>query len=314
MRNYLYLSLGMASTGATIAISKPLAAVMPVFLLGLLRCLIAAAVLAPLMLQNRTAQFSGLTKVRGALIGQSVTGILLFTCFLLFGVRHSTALTAGIITATLPAAVAVLSWVWLKERLGRFQALGVALAILGVATLSLAEDNTLASSAAAGAVTIPLLGTGLLVLAVIAEAFYTIYAKQSALHLAPLPTAFLVNLLGALLFAIPGLWQGLTFDWAQADAGIWALIVVFALGSSVFALVFWYMGVKHVEAHVAGLFTAVMPLSAGAVTLIFLDETLSLYHVLGALVIIGAIVLGARQNPRELARKSADQLPGRDIS
>ena len=206
--------------------------------------------------------------------------------------RHSSALSAGIITATLPAAVAVLSWVWLKERFGRFQAMAVALAILGVATLGLAENGD-----AAGANAVPLLGTGLLVMAVIAEAFYTIYAKQTALHLAPLPTAFLVNLLGAGLFAVPGLWQGLTFDWALADARIWVLIFTFAIGSSVFALVFWYMGVKDVEANVAGLFTAVMPLSAGTVAIVFLGESLTRYHVVGALMVIGAIVLGSLNKP-----------------
>lgn len=288
VRNYLYLSLGMAFTGATVAISKPLAAVMPVFLLGLLRCLIAAAALAPLMLTNRTVKFQGFEQAKGPLIGQTITGVFLFTSFLFFGVRHSSALSAGIITATLPAAVAVLSWVWLKERLGRFQALAVALAILGVATLSLAENGDVA-----GANAVPLLGTGLLVMAVIVEAFYTIYAKQTALHLAPLPTAFLVNLLGAGLFAVPGIWQGLTFDWALADAGIWALIFAFAIGSSVFALVFWYMGVKHTPANIAGLFTAVMPLSAGSVAILFLGESLTRYHVFGALLVIGAIVLGS---------------------
>lgn len=297
MRNYLYLSLGMAFTGATVAIAKPLAGVMPVFLLGLLRCLIAAAALAPFMLRNRAVKFQGFEQARGPLIGQTVTGVFLFTSFLFFGVRHSSALSAGIITATLPAAVAVLSWVWLKERLGRFQAMAVALAILGVATLSLAENGDIV-----GASAVPLLGTGLLVMAVIVEAFYTIYAKQTALHLAPLPTAFLVNLLGTVLFALPGLWQGLTFDWTLVDARIWALIFTFAIGSSVFALVFWYMGVKHVEANVAGLFTAVMPLSAGTVAIAFLGETLTRYHIIGALMVIGAIVLGSFKRPAKSRR------------
>lgn len=288
MRNYFYLSLGMAFTGATVAISKPLAAVMPVFLLGLLRCLIAAIALAPLVLRNPALQFQGIKHAKGALIGQAVTGVFLFTSFLFFGVRHASALSAGIIMATLPAAVAVLSWIWLKERLGRFQAMAVALAILGVATLSLTENGH-----SAGANALPLLGTGLLVMAVIAEASYTIYAKQTALHLAPLPTAFLVNLLGVGLFAVPGLWQGLTFDWGLVDGRIWSLIFTFAIGSSVFALIFWYMGVKHTPANVAGLFTAVMPLSAGTVAIVFLGETLTRYHIFGALLVISAILLGS---------------------
>lgn len=292
MRNYLYLSLGMAFTGATVAISKPLAAVMPVFLLGLLRCVIAAGVLAPLMLRDRETIFKGYTAARKPLIGQSVTGVFFFTTFLFFGVRHTEALTAGIITATLPAAVAVLSFFWLKERLSRFQAAAIALAILGVAVLGFAGDGE-APGAAYGQSALPLAGIVLVVLAVIAEAFYTIYAKQTAQHIAPLPTAFLVNLIGIVLFLPLGLWQGAHFDWALADGRIWSLIVAFAIGSSVFALVFWYIGVKHVAANVAGLFTAVVPLSAGAVALLFLGETLSRFHIFGAVLVIGAIVLGS---------------------
>lgn len=288
MRNYLFLSLGMAFTGATVAISKPLAAVMPIFLLGLLRCLIAAAVLAPLMLRNRAATFQGLGDVKAPLVGQTISGVVLFTCFLFFGVRHSTALSAGIITATLPAAVALLSFFWLKERLSRGQALAIGLAVFGVGLLNFAGDP------AAGEGTIVMLGTLLLVCAVVAEACYTIYAKQTAMLLAPLPTAFLVNVIGALCFLPLGLWQGLTFNWALADMRIWLLILAFALGSSIFALVFWYIGVKHVKASVAGLFTAVVPLSAGTIALAFLGESLSLFHVIGASFVLGALVLGSR--------------------
>jgi drug/metabolite transporter (DMT)-like permease len=300
VRNYFYLSLGMACTGASVAISKPLADVMPVFLLGLIRCLIAAAVVAPFVLApfvpapSRTG-FVGARRVRGPLIMQTVTGVFLFTVFLFLGVARSTALTAGIITATMPAAVAVLSYFWLKERMNRFQAAGIALAVLGVGLLGVAGESSSGGTA-------PLVGVGLLVLAVISEAFYTIYAKQTAEHIAPLPTVLLVNLIGAALFLPLGLWQAYSFDWALADGAIWWLIFAFSIGSSVFALVFWYMGIKHVAANMAGLFTAVMPLSAGAIALLFLGETLTPAHVGGAILVVGAIGLGAfkgeEQKPR----------------
>lgn len=285
----------MACTGASVAISKPLADVMPVFLLGLIRCLIAAAVvvpfvLAPIVLAKGRSGFVGAREVRGPLIMQTVTGVFLFTVFLFLGVARSTALTAGIITATMPAAVAVLSYFWLKERMNRFQAAGIALAVLGVGLLGVAGAGA-GESGTDG--TAPLIGIGLLVLAVISEAFYTIYAKQTAEHLAPLPTVLLVNFIGAALFLPLGLWQARSFDWALADGPIWWLIFAFSIGSSVFALVFWYMGIKHVAANMAGLFTAVMPLTAGAVALVFLGETLTLAHALGATLVIGAIGLGA---------------------
>jgi drug/metabolite transporter (DMT)-like permease len=290
LRNYLFLSLGMAFTGATVAISKPLAAVMPVFLLGLLRCVLAAAALLPFVLTDLPGTLKAAKSARTALIGQTVTGIFLFTSFLFFGVRHSAALTAGIITATLPAAVALLSVFWLRERLGGLQAAGVGLSVLGIGLLNMAGLNTGVDGVAAAT----LLGTLLLVLAVFSEAFYTIFAKQTAEHIRPLPTAFVVNILGACLFLPFGLVQALTFDWAQMTPYIWFLVFCFALGSSVFALVFWYQGVRDVAANVAGLFTAVVPVSAGAVALLLLGEVASRQQMAGAVLVVLAILLGAR--------------------
>lgn len=290
LRNYLLLSLAMGFTGATVAIAKPLAAAMPVFLLGFLRCVIAAAALAPFALKDlksaRQGSRTGLELAWRPLLGQTLTGVFLFTSFLFFGVRASSALTAGIITATLPAAVALLSVVWLKERLSPLQLLAVALAVFGVGLVNLAGTGHEAGAS--------LLGTVLLVLAVFSEAAYTIFAKQTAEHLAPIPTAFLVNALGAALFLLPGGWQGLGFDWSQMTPGLWALVFCFALGSSVFALIFWYMGVKGVASSVAGLFTAVMPVAAGAVAIGFLGERLSLAEALGAFCVLAAIFMGSR--------------------
>ena len=287
LRSYLYLSLGMAFTGATVAISKPLASEMPVFLLGLLRCLIATIALFPFIIKDFKVMQQALPVAAKPLIGQTVTGVFLFTSFLFFGVRHATALSAGIITATLPAAVAVLSWFWLKEHLSRLQAFAIALAVFGVGLLNVAGGKGGGDGTTA-------LGTGLLVLAVFSEAFYTIYAKQTALHIRPLPTAFLVNLLGLVLFLPFGFYQGLGFDWSLMTNTLWFLTVAFALGSSVFALVFWYMGVRTVPSNVAGLFTAVMPVSAGAVAIAFLGESLGLAEAAGAVFVVMAILLGSQ--------------------
>lgn len=286
----------MAFTGASVAIAKPLAAVMPVFLLGLLRCVIAAAALAPFAFKDFRASLAGASVARGALIGQTITGVFLFTSFLFFGVRYSSALSAGIITATMPAAVAVLSYFWLKERLTRAGAFAVGLAILGVAFTNAAGGDGADMSGGGPDVALArtLLGTGLLVLAVFSEAAYTIYAKQTAQHLGAIPIAFFVNLLGALLFLVPGVTQGLSFDWALADRSVWILIFCFAIGSSVFALVFWYIGVREVKANVAGLFTAVMPVSAGLIAVFFLGENASPAQLAGGLLVVAAIVTGSR--------------------
>ena len=51
-RNYFLLALSMSLVGGTVAIAKVLSAEMPVFLLGALRCAIAAGALLPWVLND----------------------------------------------------------------------------------------------------------------------------------------------------------------------------------------------------------------------------------------------------------------------
>ena len=49
---------------------------------------------------------------------ESFLGNFLFSICMLFGVSMTSALNAGIIMSTIPAVVAVLSWIFLRERIG----------------------------------------------------------------------------------------------------------------------------------------------------------------------------------------------------
>ena len=51
--------------------------------------------------------------------GESFLGNFLFSVCMLYGVALSSALAAGVIMAALPAVVALLSWLFLRERIGR---------------------------------------------------------------------------------------------------------------------------------------------------------------------------------------------------
>jgi len=298
-RNYFLLALSMSLVGGTVAIAKVLSAEMPVFLLGALRCLIASVALLPWMVKdiNRTRERGGLTITAGDLTpiaGQAVFGVFLFTSFLFFGIRSSNALSAGIITSTLPALVALLSFVWLREALGPRKGLSIVLAVLGVGVLNLQGVTGAAASAS-------LVGNGLILLAVMSEAAYTIFAKQSADRLPLGLTAFLVNLFGLVLFAPIAAGQALRQDWQAVPMSLWSLIFLYAIGSSVFALLLWYRGVRNIAANIAGLFTGFVPLTAGVIAIAFLGEKLTFAHMGGAALVLGAIWLGATSKSPDAA-------------
>ena len=105
---YGCLALSMALVGSYVALSKPLAATFPVLLLAWLRFGIGGVAMAHWL--KKPADEPPLTRqTRGLLFLESFIGNFLFSIFMLWGIKLSSALAAGVIMAAIPAAVALLS-------------------------------------------------------------------------------------------------------------------------------------------------------------------------------------------------------------
>src|SRR4249920_2005975 len=113
---YACLALSMALVGSYVALSKPLVAAIPVFLLAWLRFGLGG--LAMLHWLRKPAQEAPLApRTRRLLFLESFLGNFLFSICMLFGVSMTSAVSAGVIMASIPAAVALLSWAFLRERI-----------------------------------------------------------------------------------------------------------------------------------------------------------------------------------------------------
>ena len=184
---YVCLALSMALVGSYVALSKPLAGVIPVFLLAWLRFGIGGvAMLGWLRKPADEPPMSAQTK--RLLFLESFLGNFLFTMCMLYGVSLTSAVSAGVTMAAIPAAVAVMSWAFLRERVPPRTWAAVALAVLGIALLSLSKSEHSAHGgfAQAGDNTANLtwLGQLLLIGAVLCEAAYSVnFRVVSCSHL-----------------------------------------------------------------------------------------------------------------------------------
>jgi drug/metabolite transporter (DMT)-like permease len=113
---YACLALSMSLVGSYVALSKPMVAAIPVFLLAWLRFGIGG--LAMLHWLRRPANEAPMTAhTRGLVFLESFLGNFLFSMCMLFGVSMTSAVSAGVIMAAIPAVVALLSWMFLHERI-----------------------------------------------------------------------------------------------------------------------------------------------------------------------------------------------------
>lgn len=280
---YLLLTASMALVGTYVALSKPLTALLPVLLLAFLRFGIAALAMLPWTLPRATEP--ALTwREHQLFFLMSFFGNFLFSLCMLSGIALTSATAAGVILSTLPAVVALLSWLFLRERPDGRVLLAIGLAVGGIALLQLARD-------AAGATAASLAGNALIFGAVLCEAVYVIVGKRLAATRAPLRVCALINLWGLVLIAPLGLWQLMSFDLAQLRAGTWALLVFYALAASLFAVWLWLAGLQSVPANRAGVFTVALPLAATLVGVGLLGETFTLLHGAALLLAASGVVL-----------------------
>ncbi|MEI6388481.1 MAG: DMT family transporter [Spirochaetota bacterium] len=120
--------------------------------------------------------------------------LLYFTCET-FGVKESSASTAGIVIGALPALGTVLSALILGERVGLLQSLFLALSIGGVAVIAV-------FGGAAGGSAGSLAGFLLLLGAVASAAFYNVFSRRSSARFSPVETTFAMMASGAVAFGI----------------------------------------------------------------------------------------------------------------
>jgi drug/metabolite transporter (DMT)-like permease len=288
---YACLAVSMSLVGSYVALSKPLVAAIPVFLLAWMRFGIGGlAMLHWLRKPANEAPMSAQTKRLVFL--ESFLGNFLFSICMLFGVSMTSAVSAGVIMAAIPAVVALLSWAFLRERIAGRTWAAIACAALGIGLLGLARPEAAAHSPASAAGDARAwLGNLLVFGAVVCEASYAVIGKKLTGVLGPRRITSLINLWGFALVTPLGIWAALRFDFTSVPAGIWLLLVFYSLAASVWTVWLWMTGLKVVPAAQAGVFTVMLPVSAAAVGVLVLGEPLGGLQLLAFALALAGVVL-----------------------
>ncbi|MDB5751190.1 MAG: EamA family transporter [Ramlibacter sp.] len=286
---YACLALSMALVGSYVALSKPLVAAIPVFLLAWLRFGIGGA--AMLHWLRKPPQEAALApRTRWLLFLESFLGNFLFSICMLFGVSMTSAVSAGAIMAAIPAAIAILSRIFLRERIAPRTWAAIVCAGAGIGLLALAGPGAhTGAQGAAGAWT--WLGNLLVFAAVVCEAAYAVIGKALTGALGPKRITSLINLWGFVLVTPFGLYAAWRFDFAGVTPGLWMLLLFYSLAASIWTVWLWMTGLKVVPAAQAGVFTVMLPISAALVGVLVLGESLSGMQLLAFGAALAGMVL-----------------------
>lgn len=284
----------MSLVGSYVALSKPMVAAFPVLLLAWLRFAIGGLTM-PHWLSKPASEPAMTWATKRLLFVESFLGNFLFTICMLYGVSLTSATSAGVIMASIPAVVAMMSWLFLRERIGLRVWAAIGCAAFGIGLFALSKSSLPNQIDSGTTVNLThqnaLLGNLLIFGAVLCEAAYAVIGKKLTLALTPKRITALINLWGLVLMTPMGIYMALKFDFYSVAAGTWMLLVFYALAASVWTVWLWMTGLKTVPAAKAGVFTVMLPISAALIGVLALGETLNRVQLLAFAICLLGVVL-----------------------
>ncbi len=286
-----FVILAQIMVGVNIVFSKYVLTTIPVLLILTLRFSLASILLLGLHYLSPARKVSILfycsqlkRKDWFFILGQALTAGIFFNGLMLWGLHYTDANAAGIITSALPAIIALMSWLILREKIS-----GQKIVCIGLATLGLI---VIAADKLHGAQSMhSFRGDFIIIVSLFPEAAYYILSK---IYFNALPVFLISSLLNGInaLFLVAmslGYWGETVIS-----TFAWFILTILGLSSGLF-YVFWYFGCQKVDGLTASLSTAVMPLVTIILAWVVLGEQLSLIQMGGMAMVILSIVANARR-------------------
>jgi drug/metabolite transporter (DMT)-like permease len=214
-----------------------------------------------------------------------------FSVLLYTGLTSTTATNALLLNSTAPVLIVLAAWIFAGERITTIQAIGIAVSLLGVAAIVFrgSWDGVRALE----------FGTGDLwiVAAVMVWAAYTLLLRWRPTDiglLVFLAVTVSAGVLAALPLYLIEIASGATTTFTRGSVS--ALLYMGVLPSLV-SHGFWNRAVSEVGGNRAGLFIHLTPVFGTVLAIVFLGETLHVYHVVGMALILGGIVVTTKGGP-----------------
>jgi drug/metabolite transporter (DMT)-like permease len=254
--------------------------------LALVRWIIAFVFLFVVLSRNQSFNETKLTFksdwLRFLAIGATIA---IFGLLFLFGVSLSFAVNAALLTNLHPIFIAILAHIFLNEKTGVKQLLGISASVLGM--LIVVTNGDLSSLVLSG----QLIGDVLLILSALAWSIQSLLArkyvkKYGGLQTMTLSAPFTIMVL--IPFAV-------IFGNMQTLSNVsligWLLILHFSLGISGIGYVLWFQILRRIETAKASLSILIVPIYTIIFANMFLSEPITLIVVGGAVLVLAGIYI-----------------------
>lgn len=275
-----------------------LAAEAPGMAIATWRTLIAAAVLAPFAFVNARSEIAAFTRRDLLLIGTA--GVVLGLHFVTWieSLYHTTVASASVLVTTSPIFLAILGYLFLRERLSVPVTISIVLAVGGAAMLGLGDAG---ATGTAGA---PLLGNSLALSSSLVFSVYLLFGRVVRRKTSWLAYVFPLYAVTALTVFLMAVILGTPLVGYRAE--FYLLCGAMALGPQVLGHGSFNYAIRYFPAALLGLISLVEPVGASIMAYFLFGEMPTLLSTTGMLVVLTAvsfaIVFRSRKRPEPLVQ------------
>lgn len=303
VKAYLFLVITAIIYASNILVGKAINE-LPPNTIAFFRVFIAFLIMLPIGWKQAVRHRVVFQKEWKPLLALALTGVAFFNTFIYAALQYTSATNVSIMEASIPVVTIVFSMLFLKERLFGMQWLGVILSVVGAIWVITEGSWQVIRNLAFN------IGDIIMIGAVLIWVFYSILVKYH-MHKFPVYGSLLVMFIIANIVLFPIA----LIEWIVAGFPpvfeTEHMLGLFYLGifPSVIALILWNKGVEAVGPSQASIFLNFIPVFTIVGAVLFLDESVGLAQIVGAVVVIVGVLLTTRKEAKETRewteRKSA---------
>jgi drug/metabolite transporter (DMT)-like permease len=229
-----------------------------------------------------------------------VLGQIVAQLFITWGMRYAPASNAALLMLALPVSTAVMAYFFLGERMTLVRWISFALAIAGVLECSGIDWNELNMTSGKF-----LIGNLLIFASVNGSAFYNVYSKKLLTRYTPLQVllysyyAVIAFLLPITVYLEP---EGLR-NLPHFTPGVWGGLLALAIFQYCLSMVIFLTVLTRLDATQASLSNYLIPFFGVIIAAVVLHERLTMYMVLGGLLVLGSTLLVTVYEERQRSRQ-----------
>jgi drug/metabolite transporter (DMT)-like permease len=212
----------------------------------------------------------------------ALLGIVINQLLFIKGLSMTFSIHASLLMLTTPIFITIIAAFILKEHLHKFKILGLLLGISGALVLIMARKNT-------GNGSNVIWGDIFVIINAICYSCYFILVKPLMKRYSAMSVIRVLFTIGTFI-ALPICWNEFTaIPWSHYTVLSTSILLLIVVGGTFFAYTFNLYRIKHLGASISGAYIYTQPFFATVIAMIFMNETLDIYKIIGGVFIFSGV-------------------------